>query len=141
MNSTGPEACLLAYHKQATSALVRFLRLPWGVTLFGALPDGAYLLDGESRVAPHPAAWAREAARWLGLPGSVVSGEAEFRRRLALPSGSERPVVLLQLTDIDPPFAAAGHRQGKFVTLLEARDLADVELALLRASYEHLLGG
>ncbi|MEJ2654241.1 MAG: hypothetical protein P8Z69_02805 [Acidihalobacter sp.] len=135
------QPCLLAYHKHATSALVRFLRLPWGVTLFDALPDGARLLDGEPQVAPHSAAWARELARWLGLPGDAVSGEGEFRRRLLLPDGGERSVVLLQLAGIDPPFAAAERRRGVFITLLEARDLAAVELELLRASYEHLLGG
>lgn len=141
MSVATPEACLLAYHKHPTSAMVRFLRLPWGVALFAALPDGARLLDGESRVAPHPTAWAREVARWLGLPGSAVSGEGEFRRRLLLPDGSERPVVLLQLTGIDPPFAAAARCEGKFVSLLEARDLTTAELELLRASYEHLMGG
>ena len=141
MNSTRPEAWLLLYHQQAASALVRFLRLPWGVTLFHSLPDGTRLLHGESHVSPHPVAWGREVARWLGLPGGAVSGDAGFRLRLAMPDGSERPVVLLKLTDIDLPLAAAERRHGKFVTLMEARDLADAELTLLRASYEHLLGG
>lgn len=140
MHTAMPEACLLACHKHATSAMVRFLRLPWGVTLFGALPAGARLLDGEPRLAPHPAAWASELARWLSLPACSVSGDGGFRRRLWLPDGSERAVLLLRFIGIDPPFEAASGRQGRFVTLLEARDLATAELALLRAAYEHLLG-
>lgn len=141
MNDAVSDACLLAYHKQATSAMVRFLRLPWGVTLFEELPVGTCLLDGEPRLAPHPAAWARELAGWLSLPASVVSGDSDFRRTLSLPNGGERAVLLLQLTGIDPPFEAAARRQGRFITLLEARDLARAELELLRAGYEYLMGG
>ncbi|WP_052064681.1 hypothetical protein [Acidihalobacter prosperus] len=138
----GDSTRLLVCHKQATSARLRFLRLPWGATLFSPLPEGAHpgdAPDAPSRV--HPAACVRAAARWLDLPTASLCAVPGFHRRIRLPDGHAAEVVLLRVTEVDPPFAAAARREARFVDLLEVRDLPPTELGLLREAYVHLLGG
>src|SRR5690554_3980844 len=72
----GAAARLIVYHKQATSARLRFLRLAdHTVCSFGALPALAAVVEPEEKarfepsVVPHPAPLAGRMEQQLGLPG------------------------------------------------------------------------
>ncbi|WP_083250626.1 hypothetical protein [Acidihalobacter aeolianus] len=141
-NSLSDKVRLVVCHKQSTSARLRFLRLPWGATLFSPLPEGATLSEAEDApLRAHPAACAQAAASWLDLPAASLCTETDFCRLVQLPDGGTLEMLLLRVTEVDPPFAAAERREARFVDLLDARDLRPIELDLLRESYAYLLGG
>ena len=54
--------------------------------------------------------------------------------------GGPLSIYLLRLQSIDPPFGAAEQVGGCFVELTGARDIAPVELELLRRAYVHVMG-
>lgn len=93
-------ARLLACHRQSTSTRLRYLRLPWGMTLFERLPVGARLAepDADIPLQAHPAACAHLAVNWLSLPQASIIAEADFQRRLRLPDGGLLEVLLLRFT-------------------------------------------
>lgn len=130
---------LLCCHKQSTSARTRFVRWPHGMLAFAPPPAGATLQKSAPAARQHPAATLLDAARRLGLPEDSVRAETEFAATLETSDG-EIPVVLAYFTTQDPPFAAVEKQGGKFVAITEARDVGEIELALLRRAYEILLG-
>jgi len=132
---------LILLHKQATSGRLRFLCLASGVLLFGPLPAHAVLRD-ENYSPPlrvHPAAVVREAEALLGLPEAAIVADGEFHAWLETADG-DIPVLLAAFTGIDPPFAAVERSQGRFIAITESRQMSEVERALLRRAYEHVLG-
>ncbi|MFD2113195.1 hypothetical protein [Thiorhodococcus fuscus] len=138
---SGPR--LIMYHKQATSARTRFLKLPYGgVCGFEALPEGASLAsgDGESEsLVSHPAPLLREAESQLGLATGSLEAESGYRCKINWEEGSAE-VYLAHFTSIDPPFDEVSAQGATFIDLTQARNLPQVELALLRLAYEHILG-
>lgn len=135
---------VIVYHKQATSARTRFLR---GSHL--CLPDplpalAVPLEEGEegtaTTVSAHPAPLLRRVTQWLGLGDGELALEREFRERVEVPGG-EIVIHLARATTIDPPFDGAAQVGCRFVSLLEAKDLAAVELELLRRAYRFVMGG
>lgn len=133
---------LVICHKHSTSARLRFMRLPWGVTLFEPLPDGATLdEEQDAGLRAHPAACVQLAARWLDMPTSSLQAETDFYQRVSLADGNTLEIVLLRVAEMDPPFAAAERYEGQFVDLIDARNLQPIELGLLRNIYCHMLGG
>jgi hypothetical protein len=114
------------------------------VEVFLALPPGG--IAGE----PEFSAWAR-AARGMEVVGGQRDGgeDGEGRTRGMEGNGKDEDdgdvegdvaILLGAFTAIDPPFAAAAGRGGRFVTLAEARGLPRVELEIMRRAYEHVLG-
>ncbi|WP_127477666.1 hypothetical protein [Sulfurivermis fontis] len=143
----GAAARLIVYHKQATSARLRFLRLAdHTVCGFGALPALAAVVEPEEKarfepaVVPHPAPLAGRMEQLLGLPDGSVELDGGFVVRVDVPDGP-LTVYLARLTSIDPPFAAAAAHGATFIDLTQARDLPRVELELLRRAYQHVMGG
>ncbi|MEW6765257.1 MAG: hypothetical protein AB1344_05655 [Pseudomonadota bacterium] len=140
-------ARVVFFHKQATSARLRFLRFAHGVFGFSPLDgDMAWLPDapphGDGAVSPvdwHPAALARMSAEWLGLGVDDLRVETEFHGLLATTAGPLR-LWAMGLTMIDPPFAEVERVGGRFIAITEARDLPPVEREALRLVYEHVLG-
>ncbi|MBI5330228.1 MAG: hypothetical protein HZB71_06385 [Betaproteobacteria bacterium] len=132
---------LLLAHKQKTSARVRFLRFPHGLTAFEALPPLSAVLEDapESRVEPHPNLYLRGAEARLGLATGSLALEAEFSAQVDTPDGPIQ-VRLATFTDIDPPFEAAASLGGRFIAITEARGCAPAELDLLRQAYTVLMG-
>ncbi len=139
---------LVLYHKQRTSARLRFLRhAHGGVCLSGPLPADAQvysgLCDGATpeggRLHAHPGMLLRAAEGALGLTRGAIGPEAGFRSHV-LSAGGCAEVHLASFTDLDPPIAAAEAVGARFIDLTGARELAAAELALLRLAYEHLLG-
>lgn len=135
---------LVLYHKQATSARTRYLRLADGVCAFQPLPEGAVAsfeaCDSEADVLPHPGAVIAAAERWLNLPDGGLEFQGEFRARVQAGDKAMR-VYLVRFTTIDPPFEAAEHVGAKFIAITEARGLPQVELELLRRAYECVMEG
>ena len=138
-------ARLILFHKQDTSARVRFLRhIGGGVSLPGPLPSLCEIVDEDEapdlKVVAHPSLYLAQAERWLGLEPGALALEPEFRSWVEL-TGGPVPVYLGRFTSIDPPFAAAEAVGCAFITIMEGRDLRPVELELLRRAYQLVLGG
>jgi hypothetical protein len=135
---------LILFHKQATSARTRFLKLAHGgVCAPGPLPALAQLVDPPppaGKVALHPGTLLREAERWLSMPVGSLELEAEFRAGVDAAAGLV-PVFLAGFTTIDPPFAEVQAVDALFIDLTQARGMVPVDLQLLRRAYEVVLGG
>lgn len=141
MNELPSDLRLLLVHKQKTSARLRFLRFPHGLTAFAPLPAASSLADEDdsAAVAYHPNAWLRQAEARLGLEAGSLRAEPEFNATVQTPSGPVT-VQLASFETVDPPFAAAESLGGRFVAITEARGGTPVELALLRRAYTVILG-
>jgi hypothetical protein len=135
---------LLHYHKQRTSARLRFLMFASGLVAPGPLDPTAVLLPGPpwsalGRVIAHPAAVASACAGHFGLSREALCVDAEFRLH-----GEElgRPFTLLlaEFLTVDPPFDPAARVGGRFVAITEARGLGNAEREALRLAYSHILG-
>lgn len=126
---------LILFHKQATSARVRFAR--FGDTLLAA--TGAALPEAAGVVGSHPAPLAAEAAARLGLAPGALRIDAEFRARLPAPGG-DAAVWLAEFVAIDPPVEALAAAGGRFATLTELAGIPPAEREVMRLVYEHILG-
>ena len=140
-------ARLIVYHKQATSARLRFLRFAeHTVCGFGPLPSLAVVVDVaelsrfDPAVVPHPAPLLGRMARELALSAGSIALDPKFVARVDVPGGPIT-VYAAPFPSIDPPLAAAQAQGGAFIDLTQARDLPPPELELLRRIYSHVLGG
>lgn len=134
---------LIMFHKQGTSARIRFLLLGSdSVCGFTPLPRLAELMAGGTpdKVALHPGALVHDAETHLGLPAGSLEAMGDFHVRVDV-AGGPVSVYLASCTTQDPPFAAAERIGARFIDLPEARMLPPVELQLLRLAYEYLMGG
>lgn len=135
---------LVMYHKQATSARTRYLKLASGsICAFQPLPDGSELSIAptvEGEVLPHPGAVIAAAEHWLGLEAGALEFQGEFRAR-AKAEGQSLSIYLVRFTTIDPPFQAAGEVGASFIAITEGRGLPTAELEILRKSYEYIMEG
>lgn len=139
---TDKQPRLILFHKQATSARLRFLCLPDGVLVFAPLPHPQILretADTSSPVRPMPSAWCLEACRRLGLGHDALEAEPAFYEEL-VHDNSITPVLLAGFTAEDPPFALAQRLHGRFISLLESADRPALERELLRRAYECVMG-
>lgn len=131
---------LILAHKQATSARVRFLCFPHGVTAFAALPPLSSFDEAAPamQVVHHPAVYLLAAEARLGLPAGSLKHEPEFVATVETP---DEPIAvnLVVFTSIDPPFAAAEAIGARFIAITEARNFSEVELGLLRHAYPVLV--
>jgi hypothetical protein len=134
---------LILYHKQATSARTRFLKLSYGgICAFEPLPEPSELVppgEGPGSLVSHPARLVQAAEQRLGLALGGLEPEPEFRFRLRGADG-ETEVLLARFTAIDPPFESASAAGGNFIDLTQARGLPPLELVLLRLAYEQIMG-
>ena len=137
-----PAARLILYHKQATSARTRFLRLEGcGVCGFEPLsPLARRATQASGGVVPHPASLLRDAEAALALETGTLEIESGFQQMLDIPDGA-CTVYLARITTIDPPFELAEQAGGRFIAITEARDLAPVQLELLREAYTIIMEG
>jgi hypothetical protein len=138
-------AQLVLYHKQRSSARLRFLRhAHGGMCTLRPLPVDARVqtgpCDGTSEaVRLHPGMLLRAAEATLALPRGCIASDATFRCSVLADAGCA-DVYLGQFTDIDPPLHAVAAAGGSFIELVQARRLPRSELMLLRLVYEHVLG-
>ncbi|MGD2020717.1 MAG: hypothetical protein PVJ47_06665 [Thiohalocapsa sp.] len=140
---------LILYHKQRSSARLRFLRhAHGGVCTPGPLPADAVVqrhpCDAETsadggRLQLHPGMLLRATEANLGLPRGCLEPDAGFRGHVCSADGCAA-VRLASFTNLDPPMAAAASVGATFLDLTAARGLPAAELALLRLAYEHVLG-
>jgi hypothetical protein len=101
----------------------------------------AALLETEpANTLNHPAAILRQAERQLDFPGDCLKAEGEYRQTVEVPGGAIQ-IILAAITTLDPPFEEAEKNGASFIDLTQARGLPDIELLLLRAAYELVLGG
>lgn len=139
---------LIMYHKHATSARTRFLKLAYGgVCAFEPLPDPSQLMDAElmplqstKNILQHPAPLVMRAERSLGLAAGSLKAEGEFYAQVDV-KGGPLDLYLARFTAIDPPFDAVEKHGAEFIELTQARSLSGTELELLRRVYEFVLGG
>jgi hypothetical protein len=135
---------VLFFHKQRTSARLRFLIFASGLAAPEPLDPTAVLLTGAppadgGNVIVHPAVLVSACAEHFGLPRGELRIDGEFRLH-----GEEfgRPFTLLlvEFLAIDPPFEHVERVGGRFVAITEARGLGNAEREALRAAYAHILG-
>lgn len=132
---------VILYHKQATSARTRFLMFENNtVCAFDPLPDLSAVISLRPDAVFHPAAILRETEKRLGLEKECLAFESEYRQTVEVP-GENVDILLASITTIDPPFEVVEKSGAKFIDLTQARGLPGVELELLRAAYELILGG
>lgn len=124
---------LVLYHKQSTSARLRFAR--FGDSMVAACLEA----PGAEGVLAHPGALTARAAERLGLPAGALQLDPEFEAEMLAPGGT-LSVRLAHFTDIDPPFDAVGGADGRFVSITETRGIPDTERDVLRLVYEHVIG-
>jgi hypothetical protein len=141
-----PDARLILYHKQATSARIRFLKLGYGgVCGFEPIPMPAALIEkgggrsDDAGVVMHPATLVADAERRLGLEPGALEVDGGFREQVDVPGGPIE-VFLAHFTTIDPPFDQVAEHGGVFIEFAEARGLPGVDLELMREVYEHAIG-
>lgn len=138
-----PQARLIMYHVQSTSARLRFLKLSTGSVCWPApFPKLSQLMDEEpdEKLTLHPAAFVKDATQWLGLASGDLEAEGEYRAWVDVPDETIQ-VFLVRFKTMDPPFSAAATLGAEFVELPQARNLPPVELELLRKAYELVIGG
>lgn len=141
------DARLILFHKQSTSARIRFLKFGHGgVCGFDPIPmPAAVLEDGETppgggnTVVRHPAALAADAERRLGLEPGDLEPDATFLRNVDVPGGPIQ-IHLAHFTTVDPPFERMTAAGASFIEFTEARGLGPVDLLLLRQVYEYAIG-
>lgn len=133
---------VILYHKQATSARTRFLKLKNdSVCLFDPIPMPAAVMDSVStNTINHPAAILCEAEKQLDFPAGCLKAEGEYRHTVEIP-GQAIQIILAAITTIDPPFEEAEKMGARFIDLTQARGLPEIELLLLRHAYELVMGG
>jgi len=93
-----------------------------------------------SLVSIHPASVIKQTEEQLGLLTGDLEVEGEYQASVDVADGQIN-ILLARFTSIDPPFELAENIQASFVDLTQARDLAQVELELLRKAYELIMGG
>ena len=133
---------VIFYHKQSTSARTRFLRFANNsVCAFDALPKLARVVDEVPEIMPlHQHGVLSAAAQEIGLEPEDLAVESGFQQQVEVP-GQRIRIILLAIKTIDPPFELAERIDAGFIDLTQARSLPPVELELLRAAYETVLGG
>lgn len=132
----------ILFHKQATSARLRFLMFAHGsVCAIAAIPALAQVHEGEAlNPVVHPAPVLRELEREYGFPVDSLRVEEEYRNVVEVPHGKLQ-IMLVAIESVDPPFSLAESIGARFIELTQARGLPPVELELLRGAYELVLGG
>jgi len=133
---------IIFFHNQTTSARLRFLRFSYNsVCAFEPLSKLAVLMDDDYQpeVLIHPANIIQQAEKQLGLSSADLQAEGEYKACVDI-AGGPVTILLARFTSIDPPFELAEKLQASFVDLPGARDLAQVELQLLRKAYELIIG-
>jgi hypothetical protein len=138
---------LVLYHKQRSSARLRFLRYAHGgVTRPGPLAADAAVHPGPcavddsvaGRLHTHPGMLLRAAEAELGLQRGCIEPDGGFHGHIRAAEVCTA-VHLACFVDLDPPIAAAAAAGAAFIDLTGARGLPAPELALLRLVYEHAM--
>jgi hypothetical protein len=117
------------YHKQATSARTLFVSANASVLWPHALPPEARLLD-----APTGGCHKDFHGLLAGVDSTLLALETDFCEQVAVGEDLVQ-VCLVRITSIDPPPLT----NAKFIALTEARQLAALELALLRRAYTFIM--
>jgi len=139
---------LIMYHKQHTSARTLFLRLN-NTVCSHPLPKLSQVkeADDEKEIFSHPALIQKQAeqliqymAQYLSIDAASIEADASFYEELDVPDG-EIKVYLAQFTMMDPPRTEVAGKDGKMITIMEARGLPQTELELLRRAYAAIMEG
>lgn len=132
----------ILYHKQATSARLRFLMFAYSsVCAFEPIPTLAQVLAGsQENPVLHPAPVVKHLEQELGFGAGTLRAEEGYRFLVEVPERNIQ-ILLIAIDSIDPPIDVAERIGGRFIDLTQARGLPPVELELLRGAYELLLGG
>lgn len=132
----------ILFHKQSTSARLRFLRFAHdSVCAFAPIPALAQAHANQSQnPVLHPAPVLKRLEDELGFESGTLRAEEGFRYSVEVPN-EKIQVLLVAIVSMDPPFDQAEKIGAEFIDLTQARGLPGVELDLLRGAYELVLGG
>lgn len=130
---------LIFYHKQATSARTLFLRFGHTVCAFEALSPLAQLTEASSQVVLHPSSLLQQAEQNFDLPNGSLELDTGFHAKVMIPETELITIYLVRFTAIDPPFERVNRLKGRFISIMDARDLPAIELQLLRIAYTAIM--
>lgn len=141
-----PVARVVVYHKQKTSARLRFLIFD-GAFAAGPEPMGEdAIVDLENDDAPEPkqveilpSVLVAPLAERLGLLSAHLRAEVPPLAEVTTPAGKVEVFAICCDTE-DPPFDEAASIGAAFKELTEARGLPRTELELMRRVYKRHLG-
>lgn len=132
----------ILFHKQSTSARLRFLRFAHdSVCAFEPIPALAQAhADITQNLVMHPAPVVKRLENEFGFEAGSLHAEEDYHYAVEVPN-QQIQVLLVSIDSMDPPFEQAEKIGAEFIDLTQARGLPAVELDLLRGAYELVLGG
>ncbi len=134
------------YHKQPTSARMRFMVFKNGSVLSG--PDLPSLsvsteverdYDSEDIVA-FPLNGLGEVLECIGVPAPDARLVFPDFATIETPQG-DIPVHGVQFMQIDPPFEQIEKAGARFIEMTQARQLSPMDMEMIRRIYVHAIGG
>lgn len=140
------DARFVFYHKQATSARMRFMVFDTGSVLSGApLPTLSVLEEverdyDEETIVAFPANGLGAVVDGMGIDKKDVAMKFPDVATVQTPQAN-LPVHGVQFTNIDPPFDEIEKVGGKFIEMTQARQLHHVDMEIVRRIYVHEMGG
>jgi hypothetical protein len=141
------EARFVLYHKQPTSARMRFMVFETGSVLSGSLlPALSLLEDAQERdydsekIVQLPTNGLLDVVKNLGISASDV--RMSFPDMSLVDTAKEKiPVHGVAFTTIDPPIAQVENTGAKFIDMTQARQLSAIDMEILRRIYVHAMEG
>lgn len=134
------------YHKTPASGKTCFLQQENGqVCGFTALPKLSQIIDPGDKgysddISMHPSVILKNAAEILGIPQQEMEMDSEFCEKIDV-AGNCLSVYLIRFKSIDPPAQLTDNSSKSFISITEARNLAPLELELLRRAYCVIMEG
>jgi len=132
---------LIVYHRHSFSGRTLFLNLNGSVCQFDGLSADSHIVEshvGGNQVSEDVSELLADAEQRLGLAVGTVELDREFRVAIAS-AGTPIQIYLARFTTIDPPYEQLAERDGKFIALMDARQLPPTELELLRLAYSTIM--
>ena len=141
------ESKFIFFHKQSTSARMRFLVFENGSVLSGSpLPDLSVLEDeiqqdyDEHTVISFPSNGLGDVVQSLNIDLKDVAIKFPNLTTIETPSGT--PVVHgVEFTLIDPPFSEVEKSGARFIEMTQARQLSNIDMEILRRVYVNAMEG
>lgn len=132
----------IIYHKHRSSARTQFVRFSHGgVVGPESLPALTCTAEEDIDEDQQKKQELIEAIRdYFGLEKSEVCLDEDYKGAVETPS-MIRPVYLVSIDTLDPPFIQVEKQGAKFIALTETRGLPDFELLLLQKAYKVIMEG
>lgn len=134
------------YHKQQTSARMRFLVFENGSVLSGDPLPALSVVEEVERdyddedIVEFPANELGQVLESIGL--SKTQASLSFPDVATVETAQcQVPIHGVKLTEIDPPFDSIAEHGARFIEMTQARQLNAIDMEIIRRVYVHAMGG